>query len=291
MNEYVSVSEANTNRQFRHAKLTGQLKEPSMTKASTPKTFVASAANVAFASTIVQQLNSLSQKRMTWEATDFKKANDGLYDLLGECLDTYLAKFVNASDDDRKTLRRELVALLKVAGVHVQNNTSTLTMFVRYVFGSDRKRAHGYAYVLMAAISHDITGAGLPDWIRQSHGIEEIKRNSVKSAGAIARVAQLETAQVQVKADIETAAITPLAQVDIALTGQYAVLLAMPNADGTTAIIGALPDITPGLFNGLLKRMARIRVQSNMENAQLGKEGQDLLAAKNSAAQKQQLAA
>jgi len=124
MNEYVSVSEANTNRQFRHAKLTGQLKEPSMTKASTPKTFVASAANVAFASTIVQQLNSLSQKRMTWEATDFKKANDGLYDLLGECLDTYLAKFVNASDDDRKTLRRELVALLKVAGVHVQNNTS-----------------------------------------------------------------------------------------------------------------------------------------------------------------------
>jgi hypothetical protein len=38
-----------------------------------------SAANMAFANTIVQQLDVLSVRRKEWEATDYKKANDGLY--------------------------------------------------------------------------------------------------------------------------------------------------------------------------------------------------------------------
>ena len=262
-----------------------------MTKSLIAKTFVPSATNLAFASTIVQTLDGLSQKRITWEATDFKKANDGLYHLLGECLDAYLEKFVNASDDDRKTLRRELTTLLKAAGVTTQRNTTTLNMFVRYVFGSDRKRAHGYAYVLAAAVSHDITGAALPEWIRQSQGIEEIKRKMVKSPEAIARESLMVTAKAQVKAEIEMATITPLAQVDLALTGQYAVLLAMPNSNGTTSIIGALPEINSALFNELLKRMARLRVASDIESTQLGKEAQDLLDGKAMASQAQKLAA
>ena len=35
-----------------------------------------SAANMAFANTIVQQLDVLSVRRKEWEATDYKKAND-----------------------------------------------------------------------------------------------------------------------------------------------------------------------------------------------------------------------
>ena len=51
----------------------------------------------AHSNSIVQQLDALSTKRQAWEVTDFKKANEGLYNLLGECLDVFNGKFVNAS--------------------------------------------------------------------------------------------------------------------------------------------------------------------------------------------------
>ena len=46
------------------------------------KTF--SAANLAFANTIVQQLDVLAVRRKEWEATDYKKATEGLYVLLAD---------------------------------------------------------------------------------------------------------------------------------------------------------------------------------------------------------------
>lgn len=249
-----------------------------MTKSSAPAVFAPSTENFAYAASIVQTLDGLAAKRKAWESTDFKKANDGLYALLSQCLETFADKFVNASESDRKTLRNELSGLLKAAGVKVQKNTSTLNMFVRYVFGSDRKRAHGYAYVLMAALSHKKSAAELPAWIVQCGGIEEIKRLMIKSEESKAKAARLESAHNIVRADIEQAIVTPMATLDLPLTGDYAVLLAKPKPDGTVAIIGALPEITEGLFNALLMRMARQRIDSDVKSEQLNKEMQDLLA-------------
>lgn len=129
----------------------------SSTTAKAKQAFVPSDTNIKYAQTIVKQLNDLVVKREKWESTDYKKANEGLYALLSSCLQMFNSKFVTAGDSDRKTLRYELATLLKADGIKVQTNTPTLTMFVRYVFGSDRKRAHGYSYVLKAAISYEIS--------------------------------------------------------------------------------------------------------------------------------------
>jgi hypothetical protein len=94
--------------------------------------------NLAFAGGLVTQLDGLVSKRQQWEVTDYKKANDGLYSLLASCLDVFSSKFVTADDNDKKVLRTELSARLTAGGVRVQRNTTTLTMFVRFVFGSDR---------------------------------------------------------------------------------------------------------------------------------------------------------
>jgi len=249
-----------------------------MTKSSAPAVFAPSSENFAYAAAIVQTLDGLAAMRKTWECTDFKKANDGLYALLAECLGTYLDKFVNASNSDRKTLRTELSSLLKLAGVKVQRNTTTLNMFVRFVFGSDRKRAHGYAYVLTAALSHSKTATELPAWIAECGGIEEIKRIMVKSEEAKARAERVVTAQSKVKAEIEQAIVSPIAQLNMSLTGEYAILLAKPQPDGTVTIIGSLADVNEALFNGLLSRMARRRAESDLDSEQLNKEVQDLLA-------------
>ena len=68
-----------------------------------------SAKNLAFANTIVQQLDLLSERRKEWEATDYKKANEGLYALLGECLGIFNERFVKGTEADQKALRTSLI--------------------------------------------------------------------------------------------------------------------------------------------------------------------------------------
>ena len=87
-----------------------------------------------FSSDIVQQLDVLNERRKEWEATDYKKANDGLYALLGGCLSIYKSQFVNGNDDEKKELRKSLVERLTANGVRVVKSSTTLTMLARYVF-------------------------------------------------------------------------------------------------------------------------------------------------------------
>jgi hypothetical protein len=247
--------------------------------------FVPSQDNLAFSGKIVTELDSLVAKRKQWEATDYKKANEGLYSLLATCLDVFNSKFVIASDEDKKTLRSELKARLTADRVRVQRNTTTLTMFVRFVFGSDRKRAHGYTYVLKAAISQDVTAADLPGWIAEQGGIEEVKRRMIVSEEALQRQADLAAAQAQVKAGIEQAAVNPLAKLPMSgVTGEYALLLAKPEPDGMLSIVGVLSDINAAFYNACLIRMARNKAADNAENKALSKEGSDLIAGSISAA-------
>ena len=241
--------------------------------------------NLAFAGGLVTQLDGLVSKRQQWEATDYKKANDGLYSLLASCLDVFSSKFVTADDNDKKALRAELSARLTAGGVRVQRNTTTLTMFVRFVFGSDRKRAHGYTYVLKAALSYKVTAAGLPSWIVEQGGIEEVRRQMIVSEKALENRAALANAKAQVIAKVEQASVTPLAKFSMTgVSGDYALLLAKPAPDGTVSIVGVISDINEAFYNACLLKMARVRAADNAESLALSKEGTDLLAGSSSAA-------
>ena len=234
--------------------------------------------NLLFASVIVSDLDSLVIKRKQWEATDFKKANEGLYSLLASCLGVFSSKFVDADLDNRKTLRSEISAKLRADGIKVQANTTTLTMFVRHVFGSDRKRSHSYTYVLKAAISHGLDAANLPSWILEQGGVEEIKRKTIVSEKALAKRAELSIAKAEVTANIEQANLTPLAQIPMtAVTGEYAMLLAKPNPNGLVSIVGVLCDVEAAFFNAMLLKMAKQKASSNAENKAMVQEGTDLL--------------
>ncbi len=247
--------------------------------------FIPSAADLAFANTTVQTLDGLVARRVQWEATDYKKANEGLYALLAECLELFTAKFVVAGDDAKKALRQDLTDKLKAGGVKVQKTTPTLTMFVRYVFGSDRKRAHGYANVLRAAYKDEISAERLPEYIVKAGGIEEVKRKMVKSDEAKAKRAAVESAKVEVKKAVEIASAKPLATVPLAgLKGKYAVLLAEPTPDGMVNIVGALSDVKETLVNALLAHMAKCKISDDETAASMDKEATDLLAASAEAA-------
>lgn len=243
-----------------------------------------SAANMAFANSIVQQLDVLSARRKEWEATDYKKANDGLYGLLSECLGIFNERFVLGTDEDKKALRRSLIGRLQADNVRVVKTSTTLTMLARFVFNSDRKRAQGYGYVLAAAVSHGIEAKGFAAWVLQLGGIEEIKRLMVKKPEALAKQQAVKAATVAVKGDLELNTLQPLAHVGIqGLKGTYAVLLVKPSASGGADIVGSLSDVNDALVNALILRMAKAQVTAaelNKEDSkQVQKESSDLLAA------------
>ena len=235
----------------------------------TVKTF--SADNLAFAKTIVQQLDVLSVRRKEWEATDYKKANDGLYALLGECLGVFNERFVSGTDDDKKALRISLVQRLQADGVRVVKTSTTLTMLARFVFNSDRKRAQGYSYVLAAAVSHGIQTSEFAEWVVKQGGIEEVKRLMVKSEKSKTKQAALVAATAVVKGALELNALQPLARVDLSgLTGTYAVLLVKPNVSGGADIVGSLSDINDALVNALILRMAKEQVAKDEADKEIG---------------------
>lgn len=227
----------------------------------------AQVANQQFANGIVQKLDALYKVRENWESTDFKKANEGLYQLLSQCLEVFKTECDPAKKDAQKALRSELTNKLTAAGVKVQSNSSTLTMFVRFVFNADRKRAHGYANVLLAAMDEGIDAKDLPAYIVAAGGIEEIKRRHVKSAESIAKQHKLEAAKADVKLEVEmAAAVTPLANVAIEkVTGTYALMLVKPKIDGTVDVLGTLSDLPDSMVQALIGRMAKVRVQEMLK--------------------------
>ena len=238
----------------------------------------------AITAAILQQLDALSVRRQKWETTDYAKANVGLYALLAECLDVFGNRFIKGSEEERKELRASLMERLVADGIRVVKTSTTLTMFARFVFNSDRKRAQGYSYVLSAAVSHEVTAAGFAGWVVAQGGLEEIKRKMVKSEQAKARQLAVETATTSVKGDLELNTLQPLAHVGIKnVSGTYAVLLAKPNVNGGVDIIGSLSDANDALVNALILRMAKKVADKTTSDLALGtqvaKEHGDLLSA------------
>lgn len=243
-----------------------------------------SAANLATANTIVQQLDVLSVRRKEWEATDYKKANDGLYALLAECLGVFNERFVKAEEKVQKAFRMQLRDRLTADGIRVVKTSTTLTMLARFVFNSDRKRAQGYGYVLAAAVSHGIEATAFPEWVAEQGGLEEIKRKMVKSEDAKKRQEQVLAATAEVQGELELNALQPLAHVDIdGMTGSHVILVAKPNVNGGVDVIGSLPDANDALIKALIQRMAKAQVVKAEAEAelskQLGKENRDMFAA------------
>lgn len=254
-------------------------------KAAKNAVFIPSATDTAFANRSVQTLDALVARRKQWEATDYKKANDGLYALLAECLELFNEKFVKASASEQKTLRLDLIEKLKAGGAKPMKSSTTLSMFVRYVFGADRKRTHRYAYVLKAAISHGVAAKDLPTYLIDEGGVEEVVKKMVVSEEAQAKRVAVETAKADVKKALEIASAKPYATVPLAgLKGKYAVLLAEPTPDGMVNIVGVLSEAKDTLVEVLLAQMAKRKVSDDETAAVLDKETSDLLGASAQAA-------
>lgn len=229
---------------------------------------------------LVAKLDGLSAKCDAWEHGIYQTATDALYELLAECLDIYQQDFIKATDDVKAALRLELVNRLQSAGIRVFKTTLTMHLLVRYVFKSDRRRAHVYGYVLRAAVADGIAGWMLPDYIRSAGGVEEIRRKQVVKEETLKAREQLAAAVAWVIAEIEQNSVSPLGVID-APTGEdfkdFCVVLGKPRGDGTIALVSVLSDVSESMLKQFTEKVAKVRVSQVALKAQVNKEAGSML--------------
>lgn len=123
---------------------------------------------------IVRTATKLFDERSLFEQEMIARTNEGLYKILA---DVY-ALYVKAEKGDcLKESVTEMKKVLSERGIKTQINTKATTVFVRYVFNSDRKRAYNYTRVLDAALKDEIAPDNFAKYIADNNGIEEMKRN------------------------------------------------------------------------------------------------------------------
>lgn len=224
---------------------------------------------------IVVSLDQLSVKCAEWENGIYKTATEGLHALLAECLDIYNRQFLKAGDDVKVAFRKELAKRLAAEGIRVVKTTLTMHLLVRYIFKSDRRRAHVYAYVLRAAVQDGIDGLGLSDYIRAAGGVEEIRRKQVLSDEALKKREEVATAVNDVAAEIERNSAQPLGTITAPVGEDYkefCVVLGKPQGDGTIALVSVLADVSEVMVRQFNEKLAKVRLAQGEAKAQAASE-------------------
>lgn len=119
----------------------------------------------------VKVCDQLAEKHRTYNDDYIVRGNQALYELLADIYKTAL-------DFDRSNykheIHRKLRDILKTRDIKVQSNTPDLTLLVKYVVGSDRKRATNYSRILKIAFAEELAPEELANYISRRGGIGQI---------------------------------------------------------------------------------------------------------------------
>jgi hypothetical protein len=136
------------------------------------------------------RIKQLIAERKVWQDGAFAKSNVELYALLGKCYALYFD--LRGNDKDTKAAREVLNNEIAEKGYSFSEGTHGLTRLVKYVFeGIDRRRVSAYSLVLREAVAQNIKAEGIPAFITQGGGVEEIRRSKSKTAKTAKQKAEL----------------------------------------------------------------------------------------------------
>lgn len=210
--------------------------------------------------TVIDRANALFKDRERFEGAELARSNKALYKLL-----TQVYELFEAARADVKCLKAAVKTMsekLKERGVKIQSNTPALTVFVRYVFNSDRKRAYAYTQTLMAAIQKEIKPAGLASFIESQNGVEECRKQLIKKDEVIAKEDALKAASTDVcdtlKSMCAVATVTlPQASVAFSDGAEFAFIVARSLGNGEFELLRAVPRSTKAMHSSAVKELAK----------------------------------
>jgi hypothetical protein len=230
---------------------------------------------------VLEKASELVAAREKFETTTLARSNKELYGILGQVHDLFMSAC--ASTECLKDTVKAMKAELAKRNVKVQSNSPALTVFVRYVFNSDRKRAYNYTRTLMAAIKDKKANETLAEFIERKGGVEECKKNLAKKPETLSK----ETALKDAIADSfmvleglmpkETVAL-PNSSVYLNDGCTYAFVLARQNANNELELLRTVPTTTKAMENAALKEVAKDMLKQREAANDLGKEKHKLKA-------------
>ena len=209
---------------------------------------------------VIKKANELVQARERFETQTLARTNKELYSILGQVHDLFISAC--ASTECLKDTVKAMKETLSKRNVKVQSNSPALTVFVRYVFNSDRKRAYNYTRTLMAAIKDKKPSETLAEFIESKGGVEECKKNFAKKPETLAKEVALKDAiaesfmaleNLQAK---ETVAL-PNSSVYLNDGCTYVFVVARQNANNELELLRTVPTTTKAMENSALKEVAK----------------------------------
>jgi hypothetical protein len=208
---------------------------------------------------VMSEAQSLCAQREQFEKAELARSNKALYSIL---TNVYALFKKAVADKCIKETVTEMSKVLNKRGVRVQNNTPTLTVFVRFVFNSDRKRAYNYASTLMAAVQAEVEPTNLASFIEGKNGVEECKKEFKKKDETKKREEAIKNTSVDVGDLLKTISpisrvTIPNASVDFSDATDFAFIVARAVGNGEFELLRVVPKTTKGMQNTAIKEIAK----------------------------------
>jgi hypothetical protein len=234
--------------------------------------------NAVKASTIIVELDKLAKVRAEFETTVLARTNQQLYQILG---DVY-AQYVKASES-AAVLKDTLAAMktgLEKNGVRVQKNSLAISVFVRYVFNSDRQRVHNYTRAIQAAISYNVSPVDIASFINNAGGIEECKQKVTPSKKQQEKKQKIARAMPLVEETLSNSAVNkPLAKFSVpaqfvaaSYQKDFTFLIGKADKDGNVQVLSVIPAYSEGVEKWAKQSLATFLDDEQVLSANKAKE-------------------
>ena len=180
-------------------------------------------------------IKRLVSDREDWEKSVYRTSNQALYSILRNC---YAIDWAMKGNESAAKQRREgLADVAKEFGYSFRESTPTITKIVKCVFGNvKRSRICTYSLVLREAKKQNKAIAGIPQFIEESGGVEQIRLS--KSVGYKTAKQKADLARQSATSSLlgvaSGKALSELA--DGNFVDKQCVLLATQQADGSFAV-------------------------------------------------------
>jgi hypothetical protein len=220
-----------------------------------------SSKTVLSAQSIVDKADALVKQRENFEQNEYTRSNQRLYEILAQVLEMY--EQASVSKTTLAETVKQFKAKLEVSKVRVQTNTLALTLFVRYVFRTDRQRSMNYSRTLQAALQQGIGAKQLAQFIEDCGGVEQCKKQFTKSGAVVAKETDIANNMTLVDETLANAVLNPLATFKVAnsfvsetYNKDFVFVIGKADKQGNIKALGAVPAYSAGMTKWAKQQLA-----------------------------------
>lgn len=203
--------------------------------------------NLVVTKSLIGQAEDLAAEHEAFNTNYVIGGRKALYSLLGKI--AVLVDQFDAAVDKADLIKIVRKNLQEQYGIKTQDNTSDITVLVRYITRAERKTAHVYARAIETARANQIAPAQFTEYLEQAGGIEQIRAIGVDTQAAEA-IQDLEEEQLSLAYEFLNARTEmPFASFDApkAFNGIYSknctyeYVICSVSANGQYNVLGKLP--------------------------------------------------